>query len=365
VSREFDYRFVSADGHVAEPPEIWAERIEPRFRDRAPRIERRDDGDYLIIEGQPPMRTMDDNVMADNSRGGDWMAKGRAGGWDPHARLADQDLDNVRSEVIYFGALLTFFSTPDVEYRRAIIKAYNDWLIDYCAVAPDRLIGAGALPVGGPIEWAIEEARRVIDKGLRTVVLPAETPECRYSRPQWDPLWSALQDLGIPVSIHAGTTTGEPFSKAIEDMGFGGAMVDFKIGMALRTMSQVLWAGVPQKFPRLRIVIAEGGIGWVACLLRLMDHWWKDHGHRMEPRLTEPPSYYFNRQVWATFEDDRPGLLTRELLNIEHLMWGGDYPHLEGTFPFSRDQITKDFAGIPENEVRMMTAENAARLYRV
>jgi hypothetical protein len=83
----------------------------------------------------------------------------------------------------------------------------------------------------------------------------------------------------------------------------------------------------------------------------------------MAPQLTEPLSVYFHRQFWATFEDDRPGLLTRELLNVDHLMWGPDYPHTEGTFPYSREQIAKDFAGIAEGEVYKMVVANAAHLY--
>jgi predicted TIM-barrel fold metal-dependent hydrolase len=115
----------------------------------------------------------------------------------------------------------------------------------------------------------------------------------------------------------------------------------------------------------LQFVIAEGGIGWVAPVIRLMDHWWEDHHHYMEPRLEEPPSFYCHRQFWFTFEDDRAGLLTRELLNVERLMWGSDYPHTEGTFPGSLKRVDKDFAGVSDAERRKITAGNAARLYGI
>ncbi|MGH7965879.1 MAG: amidohydrolase family protein [Candidatus Binatia bacterium] len=96
-----------------------------------------------------------------------------------------------------------------------------------------------------------------------------------------------------------------------------------------------------------------------------MDHWWEDHRHWMEPKVDEMPSFYFRRQFWATFEDDRAGVLTRELIGVDRLMWGSDYPHTEGTFPHSREQVAKDFAGIPEADVYQMVAGNAARLYRL
>jgi predicted TIM-barrel fold metal-dependent hydrolase len=139
--------------------------------------------------------------------------------------------------------------------------------------------------------------------------------------------------------------------------------VEQKYVGGIRSTAELIWAGIPQRYPSLRFVIAEGGIGWIASLLGMMDHWWKDHRRWMKPRLDESPSFYFHRQFWATFEDDRAGLLTRELLPIDHLMWGSDYPHTEGTFPHSREQIAKDFAGIAEEEVRKIVAGNAARLY--
>jgi predicted TIM-barrel fold metal-dependent hydrolase len=96
-----------------------------------------------------------------------------------------------------------------------------------------------------------------------------------------------------------------------------------------------------------------------------MDHWWEDHHRWMQPKLEEPPSFYFKRQFWATFEDDHPGILTRHLLGVDRLMWGSDYPHTEGTFPFSIERIRQDFADVSEEETRLMVRNNAAGLYRI
>jgi len=186
-----------------------------------------------------------------------------------------------------------------------------------------------------------------------------------YLLPDWDPLWAGLQDLGLPVAIHVGT--GENVFKMttrlkrMNAMGVDG--VDGKIAGPMHTIAELIWGGVPQRYPNLRFVMVEGGIGWIASVLRSMDHTWTDHHRWMAPDLEEPPSFYFHRQFWATFEDDRPGILTRELLNVERLMWGSDYPHTEGTFPHSREQVVKDFVGVPEAEMHNMVANNAARLY--
>jgi predicted TIM-barrel fold metal-dependent hydrolase len=365
--------FVSADGHVVEPADLWTSRVDKRFRDRAPRVESRPEGDFFVIEGMPPFPVgLEGAMMNDKIAGeikkfeGRRYSDTRPGAWDPQARLSDQDLDHVRAEIVYPGIGLIAFGLPDHELKRACMQVYNDWLGEFCSTAPDRLLGAGLLPVGGPVEWAIEEAQRMAKKGMSTVSIPATVPDRPYFFPDYEPLWAALQELGLPVSIHVGTgkiPLFELFDRTAMIEAMGVDVVYAKIGMLMRTMAELIWGGVPQRYPKLRFVLAEGGIGWIAAQLRFMDHWWTDHHRWMASQLDEPPSVYFHRQFWATFEDDRPGLLTRELLNVEHLMWGADYPHTEGTFPHSQEAIAKDFAGIPEVEVYKMVTDNAAHLY--
>jgi predicted TIM-barrel fold metal-dependent hydrolase len=109
--------------------------------------------------------------------------------------------------------------------------------------------------------------------------------------------------------------------------------------------------------------MVEGGIGWIASVLNFMDHWWDDHKGWMQPKLPETPSYYFHRQFFATFEDDRAGVLTRELIGVENLMWGSDYPHTEGVWPFSRRKVASNFANIPEADTRKMVHDNVATVF--
>jgi len=362
--------FVSADSHVVEPADLWTTRMDKKFRERAPRIDSRPDGDYYIIEGLDPTPLgLEGAMLEDKLRGGVESSTGhrhsdtRPGAWNGEARLVDQDLDHIRAEVIYPGLFgLQFFTAPDPEYQRECIRVYNDWLSELSAVAPNRFLGAALLPMKGPAEWAVAEAERAAKNNLRSVMMAAEA---RYQSSEYDRLWAALQDLGLPVSVHVGTSTQEAVFAKFRRMGIGTGLVDTKLGMPIRTVADLIWSGVPQRYPKLRFVIVEGGTGWIVSLLTFMDHWWADHRGWMQPKLNEAPSTYFHRQFWATFEDDRAGLLTRELMNVEHLMWGSDYPHTEGTFPHSREQVAKVFAGIPNSEVRMMVADNAARLYGV
>lgn len=363
--------YVSADGHVVEPADLWTTRVDKRFRDRAPRVESRPEADYYIIEGLTEFPvglegvTIEEKIQGQvTTPKGRRHAETRPGAWDPQPRLVDQERDHLRAEVIYPGGFgLQFFHVQDAEYQREIIRVYNDWISEFCSAAPDRLLGSALLPMRGPVEWAVEEAERIAGlKGIRTVLIPAEV-ERSYAHADYNPMWDALQDIGLPVATHSGTGTGEAIFAKIDRLGTGLAVTDNKVFQPMRAMADLIWGAVPQRYPRLRFVVVEGGIGWVASLLGFMDHWWNDHRHWMEPKLDEAPSTYFKRQFWATFEDDRAGILTRELVGVDRLMWGSDYPHTEGTFPYSQEQIMRDFMGVPEAEVYQMVTGNAAQLY--
>ena len=368
--------YVSADGHIVEPADLFTTRMDRRFRDRAPHIESRPDGDYYVIEGLDPVSlglAGEGSIISDKAEGktiqaidGQRMADTRPGAWDPKARLEDQDLDHLRAEVIYPGVVgLWGYVTPDPEYHLECVRVYNDWLAEFCGHAPNRLLGAALVPMQGGVDVAIAEAQRAARLGLRALMLPNEVAGGYARLPEADRFWSALQEVDLPISLHVGTGSIEPATGKYERLGRGAGLVEQKVCTGARGLADLIWAGVPQSHPRLRFVMAEGGIGWIASVLRWCDHWWEDHRAWMEPRLEEPPSFYCHRNFWATFEDDRPGLLTRELLNIDHLMWGSDYPHTEGVFPYSREKIAEDFAGIPDHEIRKIVGDNAAALYGI
>ena len=365
----YDGRLISADSHVVEPADLWVTRLDRAFRDRAPRIQEVEGaGDAIVIDGLRPRPLAFEGAMADLKAQGAEIPKTqgykyddvRPGGWDPDARLEDQEMDGVSGELLYPGVGLTLTRAPDAEYLYACCRTYNDWLAEFCAAHPDRLKGTAMIPNRGPIEWAIAEAERGAKLGLVAVTLPAWSDDRPYNLPEWDPLWAALQDMELVASIHIGGR--EPFGK-FKGPGAGGSIITMlRVEMAEPIMT-LIWGGAPMRFPRMRWAMVESGIGWIAALLEFMDHWWTDHRGWMEPRLEEPPSHYFRRQFYATFESDRAGVLTREMLGERCLMWGSDYPHTEGVWPFSRKQVAQTFDGVPEADTRRMVHDNAVELY--
>ena len=359
---------ISADSHVVEPADLYLTRIDRKYRDDAPRIESRETGDYIVVKDLQPRPVGFEGAMIDEFASDEGVANwrgyrysdNRRGATDPQERIKDQEADGVSGEVLYTGLGLNWLRSPDSEYAFACARVYNDWIVEYVSVAPDRLRAVAAIPAHGPIEWAIAEAERAAKVGHRGIVMLDWSPERPFNSPEWDPLWAACQDLDLPVSLHAGGRNPFGYGVGRGAGGINGTAAKIAPNQALQ---EIIWAGVPQAFPEIKFVLVEGGGGWVAHLVDYMDHWWKGHRRWLEPKLEEPPSFYFKRKFWVTFEDDRAAILTREMISVDRLMWGSDYPHTEGIWPHSREAVAKDFAGVPEEEVRKIVALNCAELY--
>jgi predicted TIM-barrel fold metal-dependent hydrolase len=369
MTDRYDGRLISADSHIVEPRDLWTSRIDARFRGRAPKIATLDEtGDYIVIDGLRPRPLAFEGPMIEARAQGVEIAKpkgyrveqNRLGAWDPDARLGDQDLDGVSGEVIYPGVGLHIGRAPDGEYIYASCRAYNDWLAEFCAAHPARLKGAAMLPNRGPVEWAVTEAERAAKLGLTTTMLPSFCDDRPYNLPEWDTLWAALQDLGLVAGMHL--CGREPYGIA-HGPGAGGINVGIIKFAMYDTLMRIIWGGAPVRFPKLKWCLVEGGIGWIGAVLEFMDHWWNEHKAWMAPRLPETPSTYFHRQFFATFENDRSGVLTREITGVDNLMWGSDYPHTEGVWPFSRRQVARNFASIPALDTRKMVHDNAVRVF--
>ncbi|MEL0083400.1 MAG: amidohydrolase family protein [Gammaproteobacteria bacterium] len=369
MSEEYQGPMISADGHVVEPADLWTSRMPKKWRDKAPHIENVPEmGDCMIIDGLKPRPIAFEGPMIEMKARGEEIPKiadfryddCRPGSWDPDERLKDQDIDGVLGEVVYPGVGLFIWDSDQEEMLYEVCKTYNDWLSEFCGAHPDRLKGAAILPTRGPIEWAVAEAERAEKLGLGSVMLPAWCDHRPYNQPIWDTLWARLEEMNMLCNFHLG---GGIFPSHIRGPGASGVLVCAGKMNLNEPMQLVIWGGAPQRFPKMRWSIVEGVLGWIAAALELMDHWWEDHKGWMKPRLEKTPSEYFRSNFLATFEDDRAGVLTRELIGVDTLMWGADYPHTEGVWPFSKKSVASNFAGCPDEETHKIVCSNAADLY--
>ena len=354
---------ISADSHVVPHPDFWSEYLPSSLRDRAPRLERTDKGDFVVFEGNLSP------VMALNSQSGRdkddftfshprWEDQ-RAGGWDPAARVADQEIDGVSAEVIYGGGPLR---STDQELYFASHAAYNDWLADYCSHAPDRLVGVAYIPFDS-VESAVKEVRRVAARGLRSTLIQARAPQGSWNDPQWAPLWEALVETGMPAGLHVGFSFGRNM-RFQDPAGFMTDLVMTKMEMA-EPIAELLFGGVLERYPDLKIISVEAYAGWLAFMAEYVDHAWETHRGWLDLPLTMKPSDYIRRQVYATFIEDPVGVRERHTIGIDNLMWSSDYPHGESTWPKSRDWVEKSLADLPEAEVRKIVCDNVKNLYHL
>jgi predicted TIM-barrel fold metal-dependent hydrolase len=351
---------VSADSHVMEPLDLWTRHLPAHLRDRGPRIEKRGERECLMAENNV-IRTFDSLSAREPQTGGESKTFAM-GASDPDARLRDLDLDGVWGEVIYPN--LAFFCCgriDDPELQLETAKVYNDWIADRFIGASDRFAPVALLPTFD-VDAAVRELRRVASKDFRAVMLPAHIDQRPYNDPAYEPLWTAAEELRIPLTFHAGT--GRTQTPA---HGAGGAVVNYVVvvGGPMETVAYLCGAGILARHPELRVVMVECGSGWLAWVLHAMDDAYREHAMWVRPKLEMLPSEYFRLQGAVTFQHDPVGIANLQFTGERCLMWGSDYPHPEGTWPKSREVLARQLAGVPEATIDKIVRDNAAMLYRM
>jgi predicted TIM-barrel fold metal-dependent hydrolase len=363
-----EYHLVSSDSHVTMPDEAWQTYLDPEFRDRAPRIERTEEGDFRVFEGtRRPIMTLDNlagkkpEEFKLNVRK---LDEQRPGAGNPVERIKDMDIDGVDAEVLYVGGPL---QSTDPELRLNSVRGYNRWLSDYAGHAPDRLLGVAAIPIDTP-ERAAQEIRFAASQpGLVSGYIPLfPAPDEDYGHPKWDVMWKAFLDAEFPVGLHVGgRRPGTPVANMYESAPrFMTGLVMSKMTMA-EAVSELIHGLVMQRFPDLKFVAVEGQIGWISFFQYYSDHLWEKHRHWTKSELVEPPSFYFRRQVFATFMEDPVGLRERHHIGVDNIMWASDYPHSETTWPNSKSLTDEWFTPFGEGDKRKILWQNAAQLYKL
>ena len=359
-------KIVSADSHMTEPGNLWVERLDVKYRDSAPRVVKneKDRGPAYLFVG-PQMHPLAVAGLFSAGKKGEALREhmkhgyeaARPGGWDPVERLKDQDLDGVAAEVLYSSMGIALFGMKEVELQLACIKVYNDWLAEFCKHDPQRLVGIGLYSLDAlPDVSEIERCARAGLKGI--LILASDTFETPYSDARFDPLWRICSDLNLPVSLHKPLVSGMSSTAA---MPTPADLQIYVIHIVEQCMTRLVYGGVLERFPKLKIVSAENDVGWVPNWVHRLDHVYSMMPMRDKVPLL--PSEYVRRHVWATFQDDPLGPATWKFFGADNYMWASDFPHTDSTFPNSRRVITENFAGVPDDIRGKIVCENANRLY--
>ena len=358
---------ISADSHITEPPNTYVDRIDPKYKDSAPHMIHDDKlGDVFIVKDFPrPI-----NVALAAAAGKDAselktygakFAEMHKGGWDPNARMADQDRDGVAAEVIYPTVGMVLCNHRDFAYKKACFDAYNLWIGEYCAAHPDRLIGCGQTAMRS-VEEGISDLRKMKELGLKGVMMPGNPALEDYDSPIYAPFYEAAIDMQMPLSFHILTSTSDNFQTR------GPKLNSFLsiIRGCQDIIGTFVLGGVFERHPKLKVVFIEADAGWVPHYMYRMDHAYDRHRYWLPAgTLTKMPSEYFRENVYTTFQDDYVAFQVRNLCNIKRLMWASDFPHSDSTWPWSQDVIAKHTVGMTADEKNLVLHDNVAELYHL
>lgn len=394
-------RYIDADGHVMEPHGVFVERMDrKKWGDLIPHYIAEDfDGkDSWYVGG---VRRAAGSAIFGAAAGIDpealiarpWKyTEGHAGAWDPHARLKTMDDERVDATVLFpslastFGPLDPIEAVRNPEFVHDMHRAYNDWMHDFCSVAPDRLFAAAVVPLQS-IELAVKEATRAVtDLGAKAIFVrsAAYVEELPFSHRVYDPFWTCAQELGVPVGFHPATHTDLPNAarlfnlirrtadmmeaNKVSDDVVGGTAMSIAVGApvdAIITLGRLLMGGVCERFPNLRLLILESGGGWAASLLERMDE--ELEANPQESRwLSLKPSEYFRRQCWISFEPNDPVLpRVADLIGTDRILWASDFPHSDAVYPDTVGQLDRNIAGLDPAVQEQIRGQNARAAFAI
>jgi uncharacterized protein len=386
------YRYISADSHLEIDSKSWIPHMPAQYRDRAPRVVRLPDGsDAWLVEGRP-LREVPSDLYGGKGRE-TWQPFGQnyettAGTGPAEQRLREQDQDGIDAEVLFPGVSgpPMWRAITDDDAYLAVVHAYNDYLAkEYCSVAPDRLIGLGAIPWTG-VDDAIAEMERCAKMGLKGVALGAFPSGKGRPSPEDDKFWAAALDMKMPITVHEeldrnGPRGGPLMQYPNADPGLmkrvansslrelAGQVARFARLGGLNAVQMTL-DGVFDRFPDLRIFFAETQLGWIPFFLEMADvryerhHLWAEELLNVKP-LKAAPSEYIKQYCYWGFQHDQTGIDLRHRIGVDRVMWATDFPHQDSNFPHSMELVEKQFAGVPEDEKRKMVVGNAIEYFHL
>jgi predicted TIM-barrel fold metal-dependent hydrolase len=366
-----DVQLVSVDDHVVEHATVWQDRLPAKFREAGPRNERDDLGrDVWRFEGREYFNS-GLNAVAGKPREEFGTEPVRfddmlPGCYDPKARIADMDTDGVHAQLCFPSfpgfAGSTFVAADDMDLAAACVSAWNDWILDeWCAHAPDRQIPLALVPFWD-MERSVAEVERVASRGAKAISF-TEAPHNlglpSLHTKHWDPLFAAAQGAEMPLCLHFGSggtppiAPGGPFTAAIALFGLNSIMAAVEL----------LNSRIFDRFPRLKVALSEGGIGWMPYVLERTDYTWERHRFYTGMVDSQRPSELFRDHIYGCFIVDDAGLANVERIGVDNVMFEGDYPHSDSNWPNTRKVLAEALLDVPDDQARKIAETNARTLF--
>jgi predicted TIM-barrel fold metal-dependent hydrolase len=376
--RSIDYPIIDADAHVQEPPDLWQSRAPASLKERAPKLEKTEHGDVWSFDGgkgkQPVGLTAASGLnFVDFKPFGRTYETIRPGCFDPAARLEDMNIDGIYAQVLYPSVTLTGSKTygDDRELQLFCVRAYNEWVGEFCESGKGRLFANCIIPTTG-IDDAVRELEWGIKHGHRGAIL-SRMPSGDFDfSAQDEDFFGLAEEAGMPVAVHIGSFFREGVTDMrqvnFDELAFLGKAGGSKAGAhTLPVTCDLIFSGIFEKFENLKLVLVEANIGWIPTLLEQVDdmflryRWFTGAAEKMSLM----PSEIFHRNFWASFMIDTVGMQLRDRLNVDHLVWSTDYPHSGSDWPNSRVTLDRVFGGVPKDQVKKMLCDNVQSLHNL
>jgi predicted TIM-barrel fold metal-dependent hydrolase len=334
----------SGDSHLLEPDDLFTESLPARLADRAPRTERHDKYEDVIVDGKTLRRSL--AAFAEGTR--------PPGARDLVERVKDMNAEGVWAQLAFPSTGLWLTTITDAELARATTAAYNSWAASEVIAREPRVIPA-AMVSSASVDDAVEELRRAKDLGFQAIFLPTVTREGHeYASEIYEPLWAAAAEAGLLLAFHIGTG-----ANPVGYRGPGGAVINYweTTVPGQRVVAHLVAAGVLDRYSQLKVMIAEGGASWVPALADRMDEAYRQHGFYVRPKLSTLPSEMIYRQVYTSFQHDVSAVPAAAAMGYRNIMWGDDYPHLEGTYGHTQETLHNLFDTAPEDVRKRLTLD--------
>lgn len=313
--------------------------------------------------GLAPGKIADMSSLADRTH----AAAGRPGHTDPKARLEDLDADGVDASVMYCEVSAFRYLYLLKEGNREATRAFNQTMSDFSSIDPSRMIVSYQIPIHD-IEGAVREVEWVASRGgksLQLPVFPAELGLPDYWDTRYDPLWQVIQEVDLPVCLHIGLNTGLESLARRDPTPQKGIFVGAVALTTAEPLGMFIMGGVFERFPKLKVVFVEPGLGWVSWWLYIADDLRQRQGYEF-PAITELPSHYFHQNVYLTFIDEPDAYRqATERLGVDNIMWSSDYPHPVSSWPRSQSIVNQMFDGIPAGDRLKIVSGNATRVWNL
>jgi predicted TIM-barrel fold metal-dependent hydrolase len=360
----------SGDSHVLEPKDLWTSRLPAGMAARLPRTEPVDERTELIhVDGRTFRRTRAANAKLDEEF---VRTLGRAqvgmttselnrppGAFEVQARLKDLDQEGVWGEVMYPSIGLWAGLILDPVLYREGVRVFNDWLKEQFLDATDRIVPAAEISILS-VDDAVAETLRAASMGFRAINLPSalERDRPNWNDNSWEPLWIAAEEAGMVLAVHVGSDAKSPDHPDNRPFrGPGGALMNYVESSysGQRMATTLVASGVLDRHPKVRLLISEGGATWVPFIADRMEEGNRQHGPWVRPKLSRSPRQIFYEQVYVSFQHDKTAVLACTAMGYQNVMFGSDYPHVEGTFGHTQATLHELFDDVDEATTNRIT----------